>query len=71
MRETVIRCNGCGSIISDKPIKLYAERVDRDNAENCFEAGLLDDEADYCTECFTRIKSFIAGMSSGADENPP
>lgn len=71
MREMVIRCNGCGSIISDKPIRLYAERVDRDNAENCFEAGLLDDEADYCTKCFTRIECFIAGLSFEAGENPP
>lgn len=64
MRISKIVCDGCGKEIMGDPIKVFAEKVDRETGDFTTEgsAALYAPDKDFCDECFNRIKSFIETM---------
>ena len=62
MRISKIVCDGCGKEISGNPIKVFAERVERESGDFTEGGPIYAPEMDFCDECLGRIKNFVETM---------
>lgn len=72
MRISKIVCDVCGKEIHGEPIRIYAEKVDRDTGDIIDDSSVYAPGKDFCEKCFNNIKNFIDSISVALveEDNP-
>lgn len=72
MRISKIVCDVCGKEIHGEPIRIFAEKVDRDTGDIVDDSSVYAPGKDFCEKCFNNIKNFIDSISVAlAEEDKP